>query len=278
MGRATRRHRVIRLAADGTRTEGPDTLAGEEPLEIRLGAEPFVVTMRTPGDDFDHVLGYLFAEQVIASTDDVATLSYRSGVDPDGSRSYNVIEATLTPSAPGPRTAPRNVYTSSSCGVCGTASMDGVAKCSSFSVGADATTITLAQIVAMPELLRSSQGQFRRTGAMHAAGLFSLAGDVPGLLCVREDVGRHNAVDKVVGWALRGGRLPLTGTALQVSGRASYELVQKAHLAGIPILAAVSAPSALAVDLAEEAGMTLIGFSRGGGANVYTRPDRVIRC
>ncbi len=271
--RATTRRRVRRLGLDGSDRSGPDTLAGEQPLEVSLSGAPWVVTMRTPGHDFELVLGLLHAEGIIVDAAEVATMSYRGGVDPDGSRSFNHLDARLAPGVVRPPSTERAVYTSSSCGACGTASMEAVTKLSRFDVGADPTTVALAQVLAWPDRLRERQEMFDRTGGVHAAGLFAPDGE---LLCVREDVGRHNAVDKIIGWALREGRLPLRGHALQLSGRISFELVQKAHLAGIPVVSAVSAPSSLAVEQGEEAGITLVGFNRGMSCNVYSRAERVL--
>ena len=166
----------------------------------------------------------------------------------------------------------RRFTTTSSCGVCGKASLEAVRTTTSHSPGDDATTVSAAALRAMPERLRAEQRLFEATGGLHAAALFDADG---ALLVVREDIGRHNAVDKVIGWALEHDRVPLTGTVLLVSGRASFELTQKAVMAGIPILAAVSAPSSLAVDLAAESGLTLVAFLRGTSMNVYTRPDRI---
>jgi FdhD protein len=172
-----------------------------------------------------------------------------------------------------PAPAPRLTVTTAACGVCGTAALADVRRRARWPVEADGTTVAPAVLHTLTQRLRQSQEVFARTGGVHAAALASPAGE---LLCVREDVGRHNAVDKVIGWAVRHDRLPLTGTVLLVSGRASYELVQKAWVAGIPVLAAVSAPSSLAVDLAREAGLTLVGFLRDDGFNGYSRPDRLL--
>jgi FdhD protein len=257
-------------------TRREDTLAVEEPLEIRLGHKPFSVTMRTPGNDFDLVAGFLVSEGVIWSPEQLVSLRFCAGEDEQGRQTYNVVEAQLSPGTPLPDTSlERNIYTSSSCGICGTASIDAVRKASHLPVpdpAAAAGTLNVQLLASLPERLRLEQKVFDRTGGVHAAGLFTPAGE---LLCLREDVGRHNAVDKVVGWALREGKLPLQDTVLQVSGRASFELVQKAALAGIPVLAAVSAPSSLAVELAQDAGVTLIGFSRGSSLNVYAHPERL---
>lgn len=275
MVRATTRRRVRRIGLDGTDRTGPDTLAGEQPLEISLSGEPWVVTMRTPGHDFDLVLGLLHAEGIVVDAAEVSTMSYRGGVEADGSRSFNHLDARLAPGVRRPPSAERAVYTSSSCGACGTASMEAVTKLSRFDVAEDPAPVALAEALTWPRRLREHQEMFDRTGGVHAAALFTLGEPDAPPLCVREDVGRHNAVDKLIGWALREGRLPLRGTALQLSGRISFELVQKAHLAGIPVVSAVSAPSSLAVELGEDSGLTLIGFNRGGCLNVYSRPDRV---
>ncbi|GAB3546907.1 formate dehydrogenase accessory sulfurtransferase FdhD [Arthrobacter tumbae] len=274
MTRVMDRRRITRYGLDGTVSRREDRLAGEEPLEIRLGGRAFSVTMRTPGDDFDLVAGFLVSEGVVAEPGEILALRYCAGVDEEGRQTFNVVEAQLRPDVALPDTSmERHVYTSSSCGICGTASIDAVRKSGRFDVHDDDGTVDLPVLASLPDRLRTSQKLFDRTGGVHAAGLFSRDGE---LLCLREDVGRHNAVDKVVGWALRSDLLPLRGMILQVSGRASFELVQKAHLAGIPTLAAVSAPSSLAADLAEESGITLVGFSRGQTLNCYTHPQRII--
>ncbi|KQX71751.1 formate dehydrogenase accessory sulfurtransferase FdhD [Aeromicrobium sp. Root472D3] len=272
-GRLVRRTRVARYAADGTSMGREDSLAVEEPLEVRVNGSSFSVTMRSPGDDFDLVGGFLVSEGVVWSNEQLASMRFCAGTDEQGLQTFNVIDAELSAgTAPPDLSLERHVYTSSSCGICGTASIDAVHKATHFGLTDDDTPWSPALLGSLPDRLREHQKVFDRTGGVHAAGLFGPDGE---LLCLREDVGRHNAVDKVVGWALREGRLPLRGTALQVSGRASFELVQKAHMAGIPVLAAVSAPSSLAVEHAESAGMTLVGFSRGGGFNVYAGDHRI---
>ena len=277
--RATRLRPVLQLRAGGTERRRADTLAGEEPLEIRVDGASFSVTMRTPGDDFDLVAGFLLSEGVVWHPDQIAGISYAAGVNPDGTASYNVVDVRLAPGVPPPGTSlERHVYTSSSCGICGTASIEAVMKTSRFAVADDTGEVALPVLLDLPARLRAGQRLFDRTGGVHAAGLFVPdGGGGAELVCLREDVGRHNAVDKVLGRALREGLLPLRGSVLQVSGRASFELVQKAHMAGVPVLAAVSAPSALAVELAEETGLTVVGFSRGTSVNVYSRPDRITR-
>lgn len=292
MGRVTDRRRVTRIvvpaagatAADAAtaavaglvRRTGPDTLVAEEPLELRVGRAgaarpPLAVTMRTPGDDLDLALGFLVTEGIVAGADDVLTAQLCAGADEPNT--YNVVDVTLAPDVPEPVTDPsRNFYTTSSCGVCGKASIDAVRTRSRFRVAGDPVRVAAATLARLPDRLRDAQRVFARTGGLHAAGLFTAAGE---LVVLREDVGRHNAVDKVVGWAAREHRLPLTGHVLLVSGRASFELTQKAWMAGLPVLAAVSAPSTLAVSLAEEAGMTLVGFLRGATMNVYAGGDRI---
>jgi len=272
-GRLTRRTKVTRFAPDASSTVREDALAVEEPLEIRVGGTSLSVTMRSPGDDFDLVAGFLVSEGVIWSADQLVSMRFCAGTDDNGLQTFNVIDAELSAGTPPLDVSlERHVYTSSSCGICGTASIDAVHKAAHFGHLDDASSWTHDVLGALPDRLREGQKVFDRTGGVHAAGLFDASGE---LLCLREDVGRHNAVDKVVGWALREGRLPLAGTVLQVSGRASFELVQKAHMAGIPVLAAVSAPSSLAVEHAESAGMTLLGFSRDGGFNAYAGPHRI---
>jgi FdhD protein len=272
MGRVTSRRPVVRVV-DGRGTRRVDTLVVEEPLEIRVGGPVLTTTMRTPGDDFDLVTGFLLTEGVVRRSADIATMRYCAGTDETGRNTYNVIDVTLaagvSPPAPG---AFRATYTSSACGVCGKASIDALRTISAYDVRLDAVRLSPAVVTALPQRLRAAQRLFDRTGGLHAAGLFTAAGE---LLCVREDVGRHNAVDKVLGWATREDRLPLAGHVLQVSGRASFELTQKAAMAGVPVLSAVSAPSSLAVDLAVELGMTLAGFVRGDTMNVYAGSERI---
>jgi FdhD protein len=242
--------------------ERPDTLAVEEPLEIRIDGNPVSVTMRTPGHDLDLAVGFLVTEGLVRSPADIAAAT---------SCADNVVDIRLADGVAQPSVS-RNFYTTSSCGLCGKASIDAVRTTSSYDVGADSVVVPRAVLVSMPDRLRAAQRMFDRTGGVHAAGVFRADGE---LRCLREDVGRHNAVDKVVGWAAQQGGLPLTGTVLQVSGRASFELVQKAAMAGIPVLAAVSAPTSLAVELAEEVGLSLVGFLRGETFNVYAGSHRL---
>ncbi|MFR9803387.1 formate dehydrogenase accessory sulfurtransferase FdhD [Pseudonocardia sp. RS010] len=275
MGRLTARRSVLRLAADGSERRRPDTLTVEEPLELRVDGAPLTVTMRTPGHDVELAHGFLLTEGVIGAAADLVTARYCDSVDAEGRNTYNVLDVALAPGVEPPDTSvERNFYTTSSCGVCGKASLDAVKLKSRFSPAADPVRVPWEVVGALPDRLRSAQKVFDSTGGLHAAGLFASDGS---LLVTREDVGRHNAVDKVLGQALLQRGVPATGTVLQVSGRASFELVQKAVMAGVPVLAAVSAPSSLAVELADEAGLTLVGFLRGGSGNVYTHPERIAR-
>lgn len=282
MGRVTGRYKTLRIdiSADRPGVTRLDTLVVEEPLEIRVGPvgrtrAPLAVTMRTPGDDLDLAIGFLLTEGVVRSADDIVTAQLCAGSEEPNT--YNVVDVALAPHVPAPQTDPsRNFYTTSSCGVCGKASIDAIRVRSRYDLREDTCAVPATMLAALPDRLRAAQRIFERTGGVHAAGLFSLTGANAGeLVVLREDVGRHNAVDKVIGWAVRQQRLPLRAHALLVSGRASFELTQKAWLAGIPVLAAVSAPSTLAVQLADEAGMTLVGFLRGTTMNVYAGAARV---
>jgi FdhD protein len=272
MGRVTARRRVQHVTPDDAVTR-PETLVVEEPLEIRVDGAPITVTMRTPGSDVELAQGFLLTEGIISRRDDILSVRYCRGANEDGVNSYNVLDVTLAPGVTAPDVDPtRNFYTTSSCGVCGKASLDAVRLSSKHCPGDDPTTVRAEVLSAMPDALRREQKVFAATGGLHGAALFDADGIA---LVVREDIGRHNAVDKVVGWALEHRRIPLGGTVLLVSGRASFELTQKAVMAGIPVLAAVSAPSSLAVDLASQSGLTLVAFLRGDSMNIYTRPDRV---
>ncbi|MFE2568940.1 formate dehydrogenase accessory sulfurtransferase FdhD [Streptomyces mirabilis] len=276
MGRVTERRKVIRIR-DGAVSARPDTLVAEEPLEIRLNGKPLAITMRTPGDDFALAAGFLVSEGVFGRADEVQNIVYCAGATVDGSNTYNVVDVRTAPGVVLPDiTLERNVYTTSSCGLCGKASLDAVRTTARWAIddGADAPPVRLepALLAGLPDRLREAQRVFDRTGGLHAAALFTEDGE---MLDVREDVGRHNAVDKLVGRALQRGDLPLSRTILLVSGRASFELAQKAVVAGIPVLAAVSAPSSLAVDLAAETGLTLVGFLRGTSMNVYAGEHRI---
>jgi FdhD protein len=279
MGRVTVRRKVttIDVAAASSSTR-PDALTVEEPLELRVNGSPLTVTMRTPGHDIELVHGFLMSEGLIRSAEDISLARYCEGAVVSGEsgfdeNTYNVIDVTLAAGVPAPApSATRAFFTNSSCGVCGKASIEQLRAQSAFDVRADATLVAAEVVVGLPDALRAQQRSFDKTGGLHAAGLFTADGE---LLVVREDVGRHNAVDKVVGWALQNGRVPGAACVLVVSGRASFELTQKAIMAGIPCLAAVSAPSSLAVECADDAGMTLIGFVRGPRLNVYAGHHRV---
>lgn len=268
MGRVTTRRRIQQLDGAAVRTR-PDTLAVEEPLEIRIDGEPFVVTMRTPGNDVELAAGFLLSEGVITRGEDVRAAIHCGGPGSGGEQNtYNVLDLSLTVPAP----KPRSFYTTSACGVCGKDSIDSVRTVSPYDISTDSALLAQEVLASLPTRLREHQQVFDKTGGTHAAGLFTYAGE---LIAVREDVGRHNAVDKVIGWAALNNKVPLTETVLQVSGRASFELVQKSAMAGIPIFGAVSAPSSLAVEMAEEAGITLAGFMRGESMNVYANPERL---
>lgn len=271
MARATERRRTVRLSGQ-SRSARPDSLAAEEPLEIRINGAALTVSMRTPGNDFDLVAGFLVAEGLVAGLDQLRALRYCAGADDEGGNSYNVIDASLPHRAAAPATLHRNLLTSSACGICGRETIEAIRTRVPYDLRADGLRVSPDTLYGLPDRLRAEQAVFEATGGLHAAGLFTSDGR---LLCLREDVGRHNAVDKVIGWALREELLPLRGHVLMVSGRASFELTQKAAMAGIPLLAAVSAPSSLAVDLAEELGLTLIGFLRNRSANVYTGAERI---
>ena len=246
-----------------------DTVAAEEPLEIRVDGDALAVTMRTPGNDFELALGFLLTEGLVTRPDDVVTMRYCV----DDTQQYNVVNVDLAPGVARPAAGQRRAFvTTSSCGLCGKASIETVRTRSQYAVADDPLVIDAATIAAMPAALIDRQRVFEQTGGLHAAGLFDGEGR---LVCLREDVGRHNAFDKVVGWAAGEGLLPLRSHVLVASGRASFELTQKALMAGAPALVAVSAPSSLAVQLAEETGMTLIGFARGDRLNVYAGAARV---
>lgn len=270
------RHPVTRARAvalsDGARSERTDALATEEPMEIRIegpGQEPrsVAVTMRTPGNDFDLAAGFLWTEGVLDDPASIRRISYCEDLPAEEQR-YNVVTVEVT--RPVRDLAERSFAVGSSCGICGKASLDEVeVRCEPLASGPVVSAATLA---GLPAALRSGQKVFDATGGLHAAGLFSPDGR---RIALREDVGRHNAVDKIVGNALLGGSLPLSEAMLQVSGRVSFEIVQKAARAGIPIVAAVSAPSSLAVEAAERLGMTLAGFVREGRATVYAHPERI---
>ena len=272
-GRMTVRHkRVMQVAASGSVTWRSDAVSTEEPLEIRVGDVALSVTMRTPGDDFDLVAGFLITEGIVRGAADIAAM--RTCPDAAGETGeLNIVEVTLTAGASARAVTPRAFYMTSSCGMCGKASIDAVRTASPYDVSTDPLRVSTALLASLPDIQRSAQRQFSRTGGLHAAALFDSEGS---LCCLREDVGRHNAFDKVIGWAATRDLLPLRSHLILASGRASFELTQKALMAGIPVLAAVSAPSSLAIELAADSGMTLIGFLRGEQMNVYAGHERVV--
>jgi FdhD protein len=265
----------VRVFTDRDTVVRRDNLATEEPMELRLAAGPqrrtLAVTMRTPGNDFELAAGFLYAEGVVRGRDEIAQMTYCTDPDVDGEQRYNIVSVTLRsgvlPDLPG---LERHFATSSACGVCGKASLDSL-RLAGWPVLTGGPTVDLEVLYGLPERLRAAQSGFAATGGLHAAALFTPSGD---LVALREDVGRHNAVDKLVGWALLEG-VPLADHLLMVSGRAGYEILQKALVAGIPVVAAVSAPSSLAVSLAAEFGITLVGFLRDRRCNVYSGEDRI---
>ena len=286
MSRSVVRRPVTRLRAGRPPVTRPDSLAAEEPLEIRVAGRPLAVTMRTPGTaetDWDLASGFLLTEGVVTAADQIAGIRYCAGSvatlvpgvdEPVPQNTYNVLDIGLAPGVPAPDPSlERAFFTTSSCGVCGKASIDAVRTTSVFDVAADPVRLPAELVLGLPDRLRAAQRVFDSTGGLHGAALVDPTGRRPDL--VREDVGRHNAVDKVLGAAFRTGEVPARGRVLVVSGRASFELTQKALMAGVPALVAVSAPSSLAVELAEAVGMTLVGFVRGDSMVVYAGGHRV---
>jgi FdhD protein len=266
----------VRVVEDGGMRVRPDALATEEPMEIRLLAGPtkqtVAVTMRTPGADFELAAGFLYGEGIVTSPEDILKISYCVDPEIDAEQQYNIVNVELRSGREFDlRPLERHFYTTSACGVCGKASLEQLELrgCPVISPGPEVSAET---IYSLPETLREAQGLFDATGGLHAAALFDGEGE---LLALREDVGRHNATDKLVGWALLEGRLPLSEHVVLVSGRSSFEIMQKCLTAGVPIVCAISAPSSLAVDVAREFGMTLVGFLRGGRFNVYAGAERV---
>jgi len=291
MGSATRQ--VLRIQANtdpdsenpqGRTNSEMDRLAVEEPLEIRLSwfnqagiaqEQSVSITMRTPGQDEELALGFLISEGLLTAPEQLANAAHDDTFSTSG-ESQNTVLVSLQPGqTPDLERLRRHFYTTSSCGVCGKASLDAVRLTLSSTPLSNGPFLRADQISVLPNLLFEAQGTFHETGGLHAAGLFSLANQAPVLKILREDVGRHNAVDKVVGWAFSKGLLPLHDHVLMLSGRASFELIQKAIAAGIPMVAAVGAPSTLAVDLASAHGLTLLGFVRDGRFNVYSGKERL---
>lgn len=259
-----------------TRSRRSDYVATEEPMEIRIdfGGEirTAAVTMRTPGDDFELAAGFLYSEGIIQNREQVGSIAYCLDPEVEFDQRYNIVTVELlTQTAPDLRPLERHFFTTSACGVCGKASLEALElrEIAEVPPGPEVPTSILQTL---PGTLRRGQGLFEDTGGLHAAGLFTPEGE---LIAVREDVGRHNAVDKLVGWALLEGQLPLHGSLLMVSGRASFEILQKSLVAGLPFVCAVSAPSNLAVRLARQFGVTLVGFLRGERFNVYHGLERI---
>lgn len=278
---ATRTGRTVEtdvVVFDGEhRTRRHDNVVGEEPLELRLVANgtsrTLAVTMRTPGNDFELATGFAYGEGIVRSRDDIGELTYCLDPAVDPEQRYNIVSIELRPAARiGELTRFERHFTmSSACGVCGRAQLESLRELGAKPLDDD-VRVSAHVLYSLPDRMREAQRVFAATGGLHAAGLFTANGDA---VVVREDIGRHNAVDKLVGWALLNGRLPLRGCALMVSGRASYEILQKAVMAGAPVVASVSAPSSLAVDLAREFNVTLAGFVRGERANVYAAFERI---
>jgi FdhD protein len=263
-----REHRALRWDR-GKTSERTEKLAVEEPLEIRLAGRRFTLTMRTPGHDEELAAGFLFAEGFISDATELGEI--RRVRSRKGAPEPNALDIVLNVPADGLRARlKRNFVMSSSCGVCGKTSIDSIRR--RVAPPSDSARVDHATMLALADTLRAGQRVFAATGGLHGAAIFSLDGT---MLAIREDVGRHNAVDKVIGYALTNAMLPLSRNLMMVSGRLSFEIVQKAAAAGVPILAAVSAPSSLAVELAEEVGTTIVGFLRDGSFNIYTRPDRI---
>jgi FdhD protein len=267
----------VRSVEEGRARVRPDSLATEEPMEIRLisgdARQTVAVTMRTPGADFELAAGFLYGEGVVSSPEDIRRISYCVDADIDAEQQYNIVNVELR----GGRSydlkpLERHFYTTSACGVCGKASLEQL-ELRGCPVIPPGPKVAPEIIYALPEKLREAQGLFDATGGLHAAALFDKEGE---LVALREDVGRHNATDKLVGWALLEGRLPLSDHVVMVSGRSSFEILQKCLTAGVPIVCAISAPSSLAVDVARQFDMTLVGFLRGSRFNVYSGHKRVL--
>ncbi len=266
----------VRVIEDGRARVRPDSLATEEPMEIRLvsgdARQTVAVTMRTPGADFELAAGFLYGEGIVSSPEDVKKISYCVDPDLDAEQQYNIVNVELRGDRDYDlRSLERHFYTTSACGVCGKASLEQL-ELRGCPVIPSGPEVSAEVVYSLPEKLREAQGLFEATGGLHAAALFDAEGE---LVALREDVGRHNATDKLVGWALLEGRLPLSGQIVMVSGRSSFEILQKCLAAGVPVVCAVSAPSSLAVDVARQFNITLIGFLRGNRFNVYSGHERM---
>jgi FdhD protein len=274
--RASKTRTRVRVVEDGKMRVRPDTLATEEPMEIRLltgeSRQTVAVTMRTPGADFELAAGFLYGEGIVQGADDIAKISYCVDSDLDAAQQYNIVNVELRSGrAYDLRPLERHFYTTSACGVCGKASLEQL-ELRGCPVALPGPEVSAETLYSLPEKLREAQGLFDATGGLHAAALFDAEGN---LVALREDVGRHNATDKLVGWAMLENRLPLSGHIVMVSGRSSFEILQKCLTAGVPFVCAISAPSSLAVDVAREFGMTLVGFLRDRRFNVYAGKERV---
>jgi FdhD protein len=266
----------VRVVEDGHVRTRPDVLATEEPMEIRLIAggqrQTVAVTMRTPGADFELAAGFLYGEGIVSSPEEIKKISYCVDPDVDAGQQYNIVNVELRGGREYDlRPLERHFYTTSACGVCGKASLEQL-ELRGCPVIPSGPEMAAEKIYVLPEKLREAQGLFEATGGLHAAALFGAEGE---LVALREDVGRHNATDKLLGWAFLEGRLPLRDHAVMVSGRSSFEILQKCLTAGVPIVCAISAPSSLAVDVARRFNITLVGFLRGNRFNVYSAPERV---
>jgi len=270
--------RAIVRYHDGAARYATDAVVTEEPLELRLAAgesvRPLAVTMRTPGNDLELAAGFAFSEGIIGAADELSGVSYCIDPNVDVEQRYNIVTIALrTDDLPDTSRFERHFTTNSACGVCGKANLDALRDAGTQPLDDD-IRVAMPILLALPDAMRNAQRVFEATGALHAAALFASDGS---LLALREDVGRHNAVDKLVGWALANDRLPLSHCIMLVSGRASYEILQKAAVARIPIVCAISAPSSLAIDLARAFNVTLVGFMRGTKANVYAGEQRILQ-
>ena len=266
---------VTVVRKDGSFASKPDVLVTEEPLEIRAESptqqvQPIAVTMRTPGHDFELAVGFLFTEGIIKQSDDVRTVRYCQLPD-SAEQQFNVVTVSLT-SQFDEALSRRGMVTSASCGICGTTSIEQLSQMTSRVDLSTGPVMTAQMLTSLPDIIRKAQPTFDRTGGLHAAGLVDASGEA---YCVREDIGRHNAVDKVIGKAVLDGKVPISNHALVVSGRLSFEIIQKAAMAGIAFIAAVGAPSSLSVETAEDLGITIVGLVRDGTANIYTNAHRI---
>jgi len=265
---ATIASRVHRIAEGAPECDREDWVAVEAPLEIRIGLKPATVLMRTPGDDEELVRGFLFSEGIVRRLDDIVSIGRPANLT--GAQRGNVMLVQFAETRKAP-TLDRNFYSNSSCGVCGKKTIASLEV--KGAVSDSRLTVERSVLATLPDRLRAAQLTFAKTGGVHASGLFTADGE---LIASREDVGRHNALDKLIGWALAVGKIPLSSHLLLVSGRVSYEIVQKAVSASIPLIAAVGAPSSLAVELAQRFNLTLVGFLRPDAMNVYANPSRVV--